>query len=201
MFVTNSFSGIAAPTLKLFGEHAILAGVLRPLASPDEGVRSNLSRWRVSLRTLLAFAADTMDRSEYLREYRQNYKAHAKRVNLTFGLSEYRVIAHAAKAEGIPLAAFLKRLALQSLEGVGAEAPAELAEQLADLERVIRTIANNVNQMARHSNRIAHVLDEQEVFLHIAALQDELRMAVARAASCATSEEGSDEPPDAGSRS
>ena len=37
VFVTNSFSGIASPTLKLFVEHAILAGVLRPLASPDEG--------------------------------------------------------------------------------------------------------------------------------------------------------------------
>ncbi len=62
-------------------------------------------------------------------------------------------------------------------------APDEIAEQLADLERVIRTVANNVNQMARHSNRIAHVLDEQELFLHIHALQTELRTVITRATS------------------
>ena len=123
-----------------------------------------------------------MDRREYLRAYRQKYRDHAKRVNLTFELSEHRLLSRAAKAEGIPLAALVKRLALQALPGAGADAPAALAEELAELDRVIRTIANNVNQMARHSNRIAHVLDEQEVFLHTAALQDELKRSVTRAA-------------------
>ena len=123
-----------------------------------------------------------MDRREYLRAYRQKYRDRAKRVNLTFELSEHRLLSRAAKAERIPLAALVKRLALQALPGAGAEAPAALAEELAELDRVIRTIANNVNQMARHSNRIAHVLDEQEVFLHIAALQDELKRSVTRAA-------------------
>lgn len=132
-----------------------------------------------------------MDRTEYLRQYRQNYKAHARRVNLTFDLSEYRLIARAAKAEGIPLAAFLKRLALQSLDGAQADAPGALADQLADLDRVIRTIANNVNQMARHSHRIAHVLDEQEVFLHIAALQAELERAIVRACTTTPTQKGS----------
>ena len=123
-----------------------------------------------------------MDRTEYLRQYRQKYRDHAKRVNLTFDLSEYRSLSRAAKTEGIPLAALVKRLALQSLPGAQADAHGALADELAELDRVIRTIANNVNQMARHSNRIAHVLDEQEVFLHIAALQDELKRSVARAA-------------------
>ena len=123
-----------------------------------------------------------MDRSEYLRAYRQTYREHAKRVNLTFDVSEHRALSRAAKAEGIPLAALVKRLALQSLPGTQADALGALAQELAELDRVIRTIANNVNQMARHSNRIAHVLDEQEVFLHIAALQDELKRSVSRAA-------------------
>jgi hypothetical protein len=122
-----------------------------------------------------------MTREQYQRDYRQKYKAHAKRVNLTFSVAEHRGLSRAAKASGTPVAAYVKRLALEAHDG-RVEAPDELAEQLADLDRVIRTIANNVNQMARHSNRIAHVLDEQEVFLHIAALQTELRAAVARAA-------------------
>ncbi|WP_340263535.1 plasmid mobilization protein [Sulfitobacter pontiacus] len=123
-----------------------------------------------------------MTREQYQRDYRQQYRDHAKRVNLTFSLAEYRGIARSAKDAGSPVAAYVKRLALQAHEGRSV-APEEIAKQLADLERVIRTIANNVNQMARHSNRIAHVLDEQEVFLHIASLQTELRETISRAAS------------------
>lgn len=123
-----------------------------------------------------------MTREQYQRDYRQQYKDHAKRVNLTFSLPEYRQIARAAKNAGSPVAAYVKRLALEAHDGRHT-APDELSEQLADLERVIRTIANNVNQMARHSHRIAHVLDEQEVFLHIHALQSELKAAITRATS------------------
>lgn len=103
-------------------------------------------------------------------------------MNLTFSLPEYRALARAAKSAGSPVAAYVKRLALEAHDG-RQSAPEELAEQLADLERVIRTIANNVNQMARHSHRIAHVLDEQEVFLNIRALEVELKEAITRAAS------------------
>ena len=132
-----------------------------------------------------------MTREEYQRDYRQQYKDHAKRVNLTLSLPEYRQIARAAKNAGSPVASYIKRLALEAHDG-RQSAPDELTVQLADLERVIRTIANNVNQMARHSHRIAHVLDEQEVFLHIHALQSELRTAITRAASG----QGSAQPPE-----
>jgi hypothetical protein len=132
-----------------------------------------------------------MTRDQYQRDYRQQYKDHAKRVNLTFSLSEYRGIARSAKDAGVPVAAYVKRLALQAHDG-HSPAPEELTRQLADLERVIRTIANNVNQMARRSNRIAHVLDAQEVFLHIHALQSELKASIARASSGL----GSSKPPE-----
>ncbi len=123
-----------------------------------------------------------MDRSEYQKNYRQEYKVHAKRVNLTFTLPEFRLISKSAKTSGLPVTAFVKRLAMQSFHQ-NREAPEEIADQLADLERVIRTIANNVNQMARRSNRIGQVLDEQEVFLHIRDLELELKDAISRAAS------------------
>lgn len=123
-----------------------------------------------------------MTREKYQRDYRQSYKDQAKRVNLTFAMPEYRDISRTASRLGIPLASYVKRLALDAHRG-RQEAPEEIAEQLAELERLVRTIANNVNQMARHSNRISHVLDEQEVFLHIAQLQQELRRTITQAAS------------------
>ena len=174
----EQFAGIASPTLQLFVEHAILAGALRPLASPDEGKIA----WARSPSNPFSPSTRTMDRSEYQKQYRQEYKDHAKRVNLTFTLPEYRSLARAAGACGLPVAAYVKRLTLQSHHPGGPPVPEALLEQLAELDRVIRTIANNVNQMARHSNRIAHVLDEQEVFLHIQTLQRELQAVVTRAA-------------------
>ena len=48
-----------------------------------------------------------MDRSEYQKQYRQEYKDHAKRVNLTFTLPEYRSIARAASTSGLAVAAFV----------------------------------------------------------------------------------------------
>lgn len=133
-----------------------------------------------------------MTRDQYQRDYRQQYKDHAKRVNLTFSLSEYRGIARNAKDAGVPVAAYVKRLALDAESG-RAPVPEDLTQQLADLERVIRTIANNVNQMARHSNRIAHVLDAQEVFLHIHTLQTELKASIARVSSGLSNAQSGDE--------
>lgn len=119
------------------------------------------------------------DRNTYHREYRKTYKAQAKRVNLTFSLSEIADMEDAAKSSGIPLAALIKNLALQAFnEQTGVCLPEEVEERLADLERLVRNIANNVNQMAHLSNRIERVLDEQEVFLHLEDLEKELRSSI-----------------------
>ena len=74
----------------------------------------------------------------------------------------------------MPAATYLKRTAFASLES-RPELPAEIAAQLADLDRVLRTVANNVNQMARHSNRIGRVLDENEPLARVAELDALLR--------------------------
>ena len=125
-----------------------------------------------------------MNRRDYQRDYQKSYQARTKRVNLVFSDSEYRSVSRRAVSSGEAVAAYVKRCALAAHHHeLTASVPEEIAGQLADLERVIRTIANNVNQMARHSHRIGHVLDEQEVFLHIAQLQSELKTAINRAAS------------------
>lgn len=53
-----------------------------------------------------------MTRSDYQRDYRQQYKQQAKRVNLTYSLSEHRQIARAAKAAGLPVASYVKQLSV-----------------------------------------------------------------------------------------
>ena len=121
------------------------------------------------------------DRSAYQKAYRESYGARAKRVNLTFGLSECADLERAAKRSGMSLSAYVKSCAMQG-HGGQVETPEEVLEQLADLSRVVRTIANNVNQMARHSNTIGQVLDEHEVFARIQELEAAYETAVASVA-------------------
>lgn len=130
-------------------------------------------------------------RTDYQKQYRQSYKDQAKRVNLTLSLSEHRSLQRAAKASGEPLSAYVKRRALEAHEvQEQAVIPEELLEQLADLDRVIRTIANNVNQMARHSNRVRQVLDDTQPFLYIQSLESELKRVIAAASAPHNDETG-----------
>ena len=119
-----------------------------------------------------------VDRQEYQKAYRRKYKDQAKRVNLTFSREEAAALEKAAKASGMTLSGFVKSLAL---DGFNKEVtlPEELGERLEGFDRYIRNIANNVNQMAKHSNRLGKVLDEQEVLLHLSMLDAELRNVIA----------------------
>jgi hypothetical protein len=122
------------------------------------------------------------DRSEYQREYRKQYKAQARRVNLTFSNSEYSTMTKSAKKADMSLAGYVKACALAAHHARADFAlPEELNEELGDLNRVIRTIANNVNQMARHSHRIGQVLDDNEPFVYLHELEQALKSALAKA--------------------
>jgi len=122
------------------------------------------------------------NRADYQRRYRQKHKAHVKRVTLSFDMSEIRGFESSARRSGKPLATYVKSCAMQGHIGQR-EAPDEVKAELADLSRLVRTVANNVNQMARHSNTISQVLDEQEVFAQIRDLESILKMAIMRLAS------------------
>jgi len=121
-----------------------------------------------------------MDRREYQKAYQKEYNAHKKRVNLVFSEAEYGSLSRQAKASGEGVATYVKRRALEAHHGhMEAMIPEELQAQLTELDRVIRTIANNMNQVAHHSNRVRQVLDETEPFLYIRSLEVELKKAIA----------------------
>jgi hypothetical protein len=122
-----------------------------------------------------------MDRSQYLRDYRQKMRGRVKRASLTFSLPEYLAFERAAAAAGEKPASHIKALALQALSRE-VVFPAEIGDELAQLSHLIRTIANNVNQMARHSHHIAHVLDENEPLAELVRLENLLKDAIKKMA-------------------
>jgi len=121
------------------------------------------------------------DRAEYLRDYRAKSKGRVKRVNLSFSPLEFREMERSAKAAGEKPGSHIKALAIQALRNE-VVLPNEVEGELAETSRLIRTVANNVNQMARHSNRIGRVLDENEPLAEVARLEALLRTALEKLA-------------------
>ena len=80
-------------------------------------------------------------------------KGRVKRVSLTFSTSEYRDLEAAANQAGAKPAPHIKALAMQALRD-DVVLPEAVLDELAEASRLIRTIANNVNQMARYSHRV-----------------------------------------------
>lgn len=113
------------------------------------------------------------DRRQYQRQYREQYKSQAKRVNLTFSNEEHRAFSRAAKAGGEKLTPFIKKLALSALQKQ-ALIPTEIQEELKTVKFAIRNIANNVNQIAHHSNIVFDLTraDENNLLQYLKQLEE-----------------------------
>ncbi len=112
-----------------------------------------------------------MDRRDYFKQYRLKNKHKKRRVGLTLTHDEYRAFVRASKGQKI--SPFIKACALSSLNKQ-ALIPDDIKEELATLRFAIRNIANNVNQIAHHSNLVRGITtqDEHNLLAHIKQLED-----------------------------
>lgn len=115
------------------------------------------------------------DRKAYFAEYEKK----RNRVQVSFSPSEYAEIEALAKSLDLPLATFVRNLALATSKRVVLTSPA-IEEELKGLSFLIRSISNNLNQIARHSNRVKNVVDENQVFDHLRQLELALQETVKR---------------------
>ena len=116
-------------------------------------------------------------RKAYFKDYREKYKSQVKRVNLTLTRDEYKQFSQAAKTENENVTAFIKALALSSLEN-RSHMPNDLKQELATLRFAIRNIANNVNQIAHYSNtiRAMTMADENNILQYLKQLEDVIEL-------------------------
>lgn len=117
------------------------------------------------------------DRREYQRKYKTEYKAVAKRVTVTFSRAEYKKIETTAAEQGVKVAALLRARALGEASPTSASASPQgvkRADAVKEVIFILRNIANNINQMAFHSNLLRQVLDINEPLLALARLEDEI---------------------------
>jgi hypothetical protein len=110
-----------------------------------------------------------MDRKTYLASYKKTYRSQVKSVTLSLDMAVYRRIEKAATVEGVKPTTFITDLTLRNLAGQ-VYVPLELKAQLDRLEFLFRNVANNLNQIAHHSNAVRRAADERAVFAELTKL-------------------------------
>ena len=114
------------------------------------------------------------DRSQYQKQYRQTYKTRHKRVTVVYGADEHRRIEADAASAGVTIAALVRSRSLEEAPSNSTPSPRGTGDVVKELRFLLRNMANNINQIAYHSNRLRMVLDENEPLLRLRELEDEI---------------------------
>lgn len=115
-----------------------------------------------------------MDRTRYMKAYRAAYKARATIIKVALDNDLYAELTARAKAEGKTPTGLVRDLVIAGLAG-NTRIPAAIADELKALGRLVRSIANNLNQLAHHANTVRRVIDIQSVFAELRRLDAAVR--------------------------
>lgn len=91
--------------------------------------------------------------------YNQAYATRAHRVAITLTPAEYSELEKRAKAEGVKPTTLVKNMAIAYHQSQ--QIPQEpILKELQELRFLLRNSANNINQIAHHSNTVGRLVDE-----------------------------------------
>jgi hypothetical protein len=110
-------------------------------------------------------------RKLYNQQYKAEYKDRMKRVSVTFSNGEYEELEKRAKKEGVKSATLIKNMAI-AYHQQNTIIPEIIADELKELRFLIRNVANNINQIAHHSNTIQMLIDENGLLLEIKKMEE-----------------------------
>jgi hypothetical protein len=108
--------------------------------------------------------------SDNRKLYNKEYSQRTNRVSLTFTNAEYEELEKRAKAEGVKPTTLVKNMAL-AYHQQAPIIPETIKEELQELRFLIRNVANNINQIAHHSNTIQRLADENGLLLEIQKME------------------------------
>lgn len=109
-------------------------------------------------------------RKLYNQKYKAEYQERTHRVSITLNNAEYNEIEKRAKAEGIKPTAIIKNMAL-AYHQQATIMPEMIRDELQELRFLLRNVANNINQIAHHSNTIRKLADENGLLLEIQKME------------------------------
>lgn len=109
-------------------------------------------------------------RKLYNQQYKAEYQERTHRVSITLNNTEYTEVVKRAKAEGIKPTSLIKNMALAYHQQIPI-IPEMVRDELQELRFLLRNVANNINQIAHHSNTIRKLADENGLLLEIQKME------------------------------
>ena len=107
--------------------------------------------------------------AEYQKQHRKRTAHLRKVISVSVSSDEHRDLQKYARSQKFSLSELLREASLHQLRNAHLKSP-ELEEEIRELKFLISNIANNVNQMAHHSNRLKKVMDENSVLKRLQEL-------------------------------
>lgn len=112
------------------------------------------------------------ERKQYQKQYKEQYRQTHKSVNVTLTAEQYQRVLRAAKKHNSKPTTMLRELAFAQLNNT-ALYPSALLDLLNEHNRLVRSIANNLNQLA-HSANVFNEVDQKLVFEHLRQLHNQV---------------------------
>lgn len=109
----------------------------------------------------------------YHKKYREEYKSKVKYITIAIPLEMYEALEKLSETEKVKVSPLIRKMALAYMQGQ-TFVPKTIADQLREFTLLIRSIANNINQMTHHSNtiRLMTQLDEHGLLMELKKLED-----------------------------
>ncbi|MBQ4852768.1 plasmid mobilization relaxosome protein MobC [Pseudoalteromonas sp. MMG012] len=111
---------------------------------------------------------------EKRREYFKNYNEQRKRISISLCFADYKKVEYLADKMQLKPTSFVGHLVQQKL-GKNPHLSPEIQQELTEVTYLIRTIANNVNQIAHRSNTLKVMVDEHALLMELKHLEDTVK--------------------------
>jgi hypothetical protein len=108
--------------------------------------------------------------SDQRKIYNREYQERMHRIAVTLTPTEYRELSKRAQAEGVKTTTLVKNMAIAYHQGQ-AVMPEAVQSELQELRFLLRNVANNINQIAHHSNIIRRLADENGLLMEIQKME------------------------------
>lgn len=107
----------------------------------------------------------------YHKAYRKEYAKKMKYLNIAIPLAEFKAFQVLATQEKTKVTPLIRDMAI-AYRQQKTFVPVEIMEELIALKLLIRNIANNVNQVAHHSNTVKELVNENDLLKELQKLEN-----------------------------
>lgn len=113
---------------------------------------------------------------EYMKRYKEAYKQKAKSVTVILPLPMYEELEQLAMLEKTKVSTLLRTMAFAYIHQKTV-IPKGIENALREHTLLVRSIANNINQMAHHSNTVKYMTDRDEhnLLMELKRLEDTIK--------------------------